>query len=58
MAYERKWFEEYGHVRDYKEMEKVMEDICFPRAVIRERIAKGAKVLDIGCAFGYFLKCI
>ena len=57
MAYERKWFEEYGHVRDYKEMGKIMEDIYFPRAIIRERIAKGARVLDIGCAFGYFLKC-
>lgn len=57
MAYDRKWFEEYGHVRDYKELGKAMEDIYFPRAVIRERIAEGAKVLDIGCAFGYFLKC-
>lgn len=57
MAYDRKWFEEYGHVRDYKELEKVMKDIYFPRAVIREQSAKGTKVLDIGCAFGYFLKC-
>jgi len=57
MAYDRKWFAEYGHARDYKEMQKVMEDIYFPQAIIRERIAKGAKVLDIGCAFGYFLKC-
>ena len=57
MAYDRKWFAEYGHVRDYKELQKIMEDIYFPRAVIRERIAKGARVLDIGCAFGYFLKC-
>lgn len=34
----------------------LITEIYFPRSVIREEIKKGAKVLDIGCATGYFLQ--
>jgi len=33
-----------------------MEGIYFPRSVLKEKIQPKSKVLDIGCAFGYFLK--
>lgn len=36
---------------------KVIEDIYFPLTINREKIIPQAKVLDVGCAFGYFLGC-
>jgi 2-polyprenyl-3-methyl-5-hydroxy-6-metoxy-1,4-benzoquinol methylase len=36
---------------------KLIEKIYFPLAITREKIARGAKLLDIGCASGYFLGC-
>ena len=34
---------------------KIIKDIYFPLAINREKIAPLAKLLDVGCAFGYFL---
>ncbi|MBU0534996.1 class I SAM-dependent methyltransferase [Patescibacteria group bacterium] len=37
--------------------ETLINKIYFPEAIIKEGIAKGSSVLDIGCATGSFLKC-
>jgi len=39
----------------YKDMKK-MQGIYFPKSVLEEEIQPKSKVLDIGCAFGFFLK--
>lgn len=36
---------------------KIIKDIYFPFTINREKIAPQSKVLDVGCAFGYFLGC-
>ncbi len=35
----------------------LIEDIYFPLSILRERAAPGARLLDVGCALGYFLGC-
>jgi len=39
----------------YKDM-KLMEKAYFPRSILHENIPPNSRVLDVGCAFGYFLK--
>ncbi len=39
-----------------KNMEMV-RTVYFPLSINREKIKPYARVLDVGCAFGYFLKC-
>lgn len=39
----------------YKDMKK-MQRIYFPKSVLKEKIKPKSKVVDIGCAFGFFLK--
>lgn len=36
---------------------KVIRDIYFPLTINREKVAPQTKLLDVGCAFGYFLGC-
>jgi len=36
---------------------KIIKDIYFSLAINREKISPQAKLLDVGCAFGYFLGC-
>ncbi len=36
---------------------KLIQDKYFPLFLLRERAAPGVKLLDVGCAFGYFLGC-
>jgi len=42
----------YKRYKDMKEMQR----IYFPKSVIEEKIQPKSKILDIGCAFGFFLK--
>jgi len=42
----------YKRYKDMKEMQR----IYFPKSVLEEKIQAKSKVLDIGCAFGFFLK--
>lgn len=35
---------------------KLMEKVYFPRSILDENIPPNSRVLDVGCAFGYFLK--
>ena len=44
-----------SHYRTYKDM-KLMEKAYFPRFILHENIPPNSRVLDVGCAFGYFLK--
>ncbi|MDH5770739.1 MAG: class I SAM-dependent methyltransferase [Candidatus Bathyarchaeota archaeon] len=42
----------YKRYKDLKEMQRKY----FPRSILEEKIKSKSRVLDIGCAFGYFLK--
>lgn len=44
-----------SHYRTYKNM-KLMEKAYFPKSILDENIPPNSRVLDVGCAFGYFLK--
>ena len=42
----------YKRYRDMKKMQR----IYFPKSVLKEKIKPKSRVVDIGCAFGFFLK--
>jgi 2-polyprenyl-3-methyl-5-hydroxy-6-metoxy-1,4-benzoquinol methylase len=48
--FNKDYFLKKGVVKDLKVMKKYFKLFC------REKIPKNAKILDIGCGFGYFLK--
>lgn len=44
-----------SHEKTYKTM-KLNRTVYFPKSVLNEEISRNSRVLDVGCAFGYFLK--
>ncbi len=55
MSFEKEYFKERSKTRSFKNME-TMEKAYFPRVLECVDLKKDEKILDIGCAFGYFLK--
>jgi 2-polyprenyl-3-methyl-5-hydroxy-6-metoxy-1,4-benzoquinol methylase len=51
----KKYFENKKKYKSYKNMEMI-QNVYFPKIVIKEKIKPKSRVLDIGCAYGYFLK--
>ncbi|MCQ6254489.1 class I SAM-dependent methyltransferase [Methanocaldococcus sp.] len=56
--FSKEYFEggKQSNYRSYKNWEKVIRGIYFSE-VLKNVNVRGARVLDIGCAYGYFLKC-
>jgi len=57
-VFDRKYFEKGkgSNYKSYKDKNIVMKKVYFPKVFEDMKITKGLKVLDIGCAYGYFLK--
>lgn len=54
--FDETYFEKIGSsYMTYKDM-KLMAKVYFPRSILDENIPPHSRVLDVGCAFGYFLK--
>jgi len=56
--FDKEYFEGGGisNYRSYKDMMMMMKKVYFPKVLKDVKIPKGSKILDIGCAYGYFLK--
>lgn len=54
--FNRDYFEGSNYI-SYKDVMNIMRYIYFPKVLKYIRLNKNSKVLDIGCAYGYFLKC-
>jgi len=54
--FEKTYFEaSNSKYKAYKDM-KLMKAVYFPKSVLDEGISPNCRMLDVGCAFGYFLK--
>lgn len=57
MTFDKEYFEgKESNCIAYKD-KSLIKKVYFPLAIVRENIQPQAKVLDVGCAFGYFLNC-